>query len=56
LGEGLWAPRQGQPDRGPHENEAAYDRTDLFDRWRELMDTWTKFATAKPADVVAIRA
>ncbi len=23
---------------------------------RSLMDTWAKFATAKPADVVAIRA
>ena len=31
-------------------------RTDLFDRRRELMDTWAKFATAKPADVVSIRA
>jgi integrase len=36
--------------------EAAYHRTDLFDRRRELMDTWAKFATAKPADVVSIRA
>ena len=36
--------------------EAAYHRTDLFDRRRELMDTWAKFATAKPAEVVAIRA
>jgi integrase len=36
--------------------EAAYHRTDLFDRRRELMNTWTKFATAKPADVVSIRA
>jgi len=36
--------------------EAAYHRTDLFDRRRELMDTWAKFATATPADVVSIRA
>lgn len=36
--------------------EAAYHRTDLFDRRRELMNTWAKFATAKPADVVSIRA
>jgi integrase len=36
--------------------EAAYKRTDLFDRRRELMDTWARFATATPADVVAIRA
>ena len=36
--------------------EAAYHRTDLFDRRRELMNTWAKFATARPADVVSIRA
>ena len=36
--------------------EAAYHRTDLFDRRRELMNTWTKFAKATPADVVSIRA
>ncbi|MBE3111611.1 MAG: site-specific integrase [Acidobacteria bacterium] len=36
--------------------EAAYHRTDLFDRRRELMNTWAKFATSKPADVVSIRA
>jgi hypothetical protein len=31
------------------------NRADLFDRWRELMDAWAKFATANPADVVPIR-
>ena len=36
--------------------EAAYNRTDLFDRRRELMDAWTRFATTKPADVVSIGA
>jgi integrase len=36
--------------------EAAYNRTDLFDLRRELMATWAAFATAKPADVVSIRA
>ena len=36
--------------------EAAYNRTDLFERRRELMATWAAFATAKPADVVALRA
>lgn len=36
--------------------EAAYNRTDLFERRRELMDTWSAFATARPGDVVAIRA
>ena len=30
--------------------------TSLFDRRRELMDSWARFATAKPADVVSIRA
>jgi len=30
--------------------EAAYNRTDLFDRRRELMNSWSAFATAKPAD------
>ena len=36
--------------------EAAYNRTDLFDRRRDLMTSWSRFATSKPADVVAIRA
>ena len=36
--------------------EAAYNRTDLFDRRRNLMTSWSRFATSKPADVVAIRA
>ena len=36
--------------------EAAYNRTDLFDRRRELMATWAAFATAKRGKVVAIRA
>ena len=36
--------------------EAAYNRTDLFDRRRDLMNLWTRFATSKPADVVALRA
>lgn len=36
--------------------EAAYHRTDLFERRRELMASWSSFATAKPADVVSIRA
>ena len=36
--------------------EAAYNRTDLFEKRRELMASWAAFATAKPADVVAIRA
>lgn len=36
--------------------EAAYHRTDLFDRRRELMETWSRFATTTPANVVAISA
>lgn len=36
--------------------EAAYNRTDLFDRRRSLMDAWTRFATSKPGDVVSIGA
>ena len=34
--------------------EAAYFRTDLFDRRRELMDLWARFATTTPAKVLAI--
>jgi hypothetical protein len=34
--------------------EAAYKRTDLFHRRRDLMERWARFATAKPADVVTI--
>ena len=36
--------------------EAAYNRTDLFDQRRGLMETWTRFATATPATVIAFRA
>lgn len=32
--------------------EAAYFRSDLFDRRRKLMDNWAKFATAKSAKVL----
>jgi integrase len=34
--------------------EAAYRRTDLFERRRTLMNLWTQFATGTPAAVVAI--
>ena len=34
--------------------EAAYNRTDLFERRRELMDLWSRFATRTPVTVVAI--
>ncbi len=36
--------------------EAAYHRTDLFQRRRELMASWSAFATAEPADTIAIGA
>jgi len=36
--------------------EAAYRRTDLFDRRRELMDRWAQFATGTPATIIAISA
>ncbi len=36
--------------------EAAYKRTALFDKRRELMDLWAHFATSTPATVVAIGA
>jgi integrase len=36
--------------------EAAYFRSVLFEQRRKLMDSWTKFATARPANIVSIRA
>jgi integrase len=36
--------------------EAAYRRTDLFDRRRDLMDRWAQFATRTAASVAEIRA
>jgi integrase len=36
--------------------EAAYRRTDLFELRRELMASWAAFATAKPAEIVSLRA
>ncbi len=39
-----------------NKSEAAYFRSDLLDLRRELMETWGRFATSAPADVVAIRA
>ena len=34
--------------------EAAYQRSDLFDRRRELMERWAAYLSEKPADVVSI--
>jgi len=36
--------------------EAAYNRSDLFERRRKLMAAWAAFATAKTADVLPLRA
>ena len=36
--------------------EAAYHRTDLFERRRTLMDSWAAFATATPAKVMQLHA
>ena len=36
--------------------EAAYHRTDLFEKRRELMTAWAAFATSKRSDVIQIRA
>ena len=36
--------------------EAAYNRTDLFEKRRDLMEAWTRFALTEPADVVRLRA
>jgi integrase len=36
--------------------EAAYRRGDLFDKRRQLMDGWTAFVNAAPAEVIAIHA
>ena len=39
-----------------NKTEAAYHRTDLFERRRALMDSWSRFATTTPAKVLPIRA
>lgn len=36
--------------------EAAYWRSDLLEKRRELMSTWAAFAESKGADVVPLRA
>ena len=35
--------------------ERAYQRSDLFERRRDLMDAWARFLAAAPADVVSLR-
>ena len=36
--------------------EAAYARSDLFDRRRELMDAWARYLNPQPAAVVSLDA
>ena len=36
--------------------EAAYQRSDLFERRRDLMERWAAYLLEKPADVVSITA
>ena len=36
--------------------EAAYNRTDLFEQRRGLMEAWARFCAAAPATVIAFRA
>jgi integrase len=38
-----------------NKTEAAYRRGDLFDKRRDLMTAWARFASSAPADVVPIR-
>ena len=38
------------------EAERAYQRSDLFERRRDLMDAWARYLAAEPADVVTLRA
>ena len=39
-----------------NKTEAAYKRTDLFERRRKLMESWAAFATSTTADVIAMSA
>lgn len=40
----------------PDKVEAAYRRTDLFEKRRDLMDRWSQFVTSTPGSVLAIGA
>ena len=48
--------RSQDPTHVRDKTEAAYRRTDLFDRRRDLMESWSRFATSTPAGTMAIRA
>ena len=38
----------------PNKAEAAYARSDLLEKRRDLMERWAAFVTTKPAEVVSI--
>ena len=40
----------------PNKAEAAYARSDLFEKRRELMERWARFLSPAPADVVSLDA
>ena len=46
--------RSQDPTHVRDKTEAAYRRTDLFDRRRDLMESWSRFATSTPAGIMAI--
>ena len=45
--------RSQDPAHVRDKTEAAYRRTDLFDRRRDLMESWSRFATSTPAGIMA---
>ena len=47
--------RSQDPTHVRDKTETAYRRTDLFDHRRDLMESWSRFATSTPAGIVAIR-
>ena len=60
AGERSHAPREVAEAALAHQvrdkTEAAYARSDLLDRRRDLMDAWARYLSAASADVVALRA
>lgn len=43
-------------DYQDEQTKAAYKRTDLFGKHRELMDLWARFATEKSGEIITLRA
>ena len=48
--------RSQDPAHVRDKTEAAYRRTDLFDRRRDLMESWSRFATSTPAGIILAHA